>query len=146
MDVHATFGETLQHPLRQEQAVSSDHHHIGLRGLDGLARGLRLSGGGAIELQAVGLCHGHTVFDCKRFDWGGLQLHATTGGSVGLGQHQGNFKTCRMQLRQRDSGKFWRSRKNNSQADSSRRALSILVLMRPRLSIERYSTNTLPMR
>jgi hypothetical protein len=43
----------------------------------------------------------------------GLQLHAATGGAVGLSQYQWNLKTCCMQARKGNCGELWGTSKNN---------------------------------
>src|SRR5690606_9572555 len=77
---------------------------------------------------------------------GRLQLHAAAGGPVRLAQHERHRETGGQQALPRDTGELGRAREEQAHADyaSSRRALSILVLMRLRLRGDRYSTNRLP--
>src|SRR5450830_143091 len=86
------------------------------------------------------MVHG-ILFDARR-----LQLQAALGGSIRLRQYQRDFMTGSVQLFQRDAGKLGRTRKNELHSRSSRCALSIFLLIRLRLSGDRYSTNTLPSR
>ena len=86
----------------------------------------------------------------------GQELLSTPGGTVGLGQHQWNGVACVVQRRERNGSEFRRAGKNDPHPQraatvtrsffSSRSSLTSLVLMRLRLSGERYSTKTLPIR
>jgi hypothetical protein len=103
----------VQHPLRQDQPVSGDHHGVGLCGVYGLARRCRVCRVFAIEPQAARLGHCDAVRLRKLLHRRGLQLHATTGGSIGLGQHQRDLMAGGMQLLQRRVSKCRRTGENN---------------------------------
>ena len=174
VDIQTTEPGSVEHPLRQDQSVSGDHHRIGVCRFNRLAR----SGGFfrvfAIQAQAARLRHGDVVRFGPLLDSRGVQLQAATGRAVGLSEYQRDVKTGGMQLSQRHLGKFWSTSKNKTHGtdskESSRRqavrlpsvsparavhagvqarsssffCLSSLLLMRLRLRGERYSTNTLP--
>ena len=92
----------------------------------------------AIQAQAQRLRHSNAVLQCALLDGRGLQLHAPASGAVRLGQHQGNLVARLQQLRQCHAGEFRRAGEDQPHARvASRCCLSILVLMRLRLSGER---------
>ena len=144
MDIQAIH--LIQHPLRQDQTVGRDDHHFGSRSLNRLFGSRSFFREFAVQTQAAGLGNRHVVRQRIGFNGRGLQLQATTGRPVRLSEHQHDLMPGRVQTLQRHAGKLRRARKNDPQARSSRWALSILVLMRLRLSGDRYSTNTLPIR
>jgi hypothetical protein len=43
-----------------------------------------------------------------------VQLHAASGRTIGLGQHQGDVYTSIVQRRQCNCGEFWRASKNDT--------------------------------
>ena len=118
MNVQAAQAGQVKHPLRQDQTVGGHDHHVDLR-CDQFGLGLlRVFGVFAVQTQAARLGHGHPVRLRKRLDWRGVELHATTGGAVGLGQHQGHFETRCVQVCQRDLREFGRARESDPQAVS----------------------------
>jgi len=44
----------------------------------------------------------------------GVQLHTASGRTIGLGQYQGNFKSCSVYGRECNCSEFWRARKNDA--------------------------------
>ncbi len=99
----------VQHPLRQDQAIGRHDHHIGVGFCDGLAGCRGIVRVFAIQAQAARLGHGDALRQRELLDRRGLQLHAASGGAVGLGQHQGDGVARRMQALQRHTGKFGRA-------------------------------------
>jgi hypothetical protein len=84
---------SIQHPLRQDQAVGGHHHGIGLGGQQRRAGGSSVFGVFAVQAQAARLA---TAMPCQRalLDGRGLQLHARGLRAVGLRQHQGHSISC----------------------------------------------------
>ena len=114
VDVEATQTRGAERPLRQDEAISGHHHHIGVGGCNG---GLGLGcvvGVFAIQTQAQRLGDGDVVLQGQLLDRRSLQLHAATGGAVGLRQHQGHLVACGQDLGQSHGSKFGRARKNNA--------------------------------
>ena len=74
MNVQAAEPGRIQHPLRQNQAVGSHHHDVGLRSFNGLLGGLSVFNKFAIESQAAWLCNGYVVLKRPLLDGRGLQL------------------------------------------------------------------------
>ena len=115
VDVHAAQAWQVKHPLRQDQAVGCHHQHVqpgiqqGLVGQCGLVRVF------AVQPEAVGLRHGNGMVQRPLFDRRGLQLHAASGGSIGLAQHQRHLEPRRMQRGQRGAGKFRRAGEAHAQ-------------------------------
>ena len=152
VDVEAAQARQVQRPLLQDQAIGGHHHHVGGGGEQGVARSGRLVGILAIQAQAVRLAHRDAVLLRQLLDGRGLQLHAATGRAVRLGEHDGHVEPGGQDRGQGFAGKLGRARKRHLHARghqapcSSRWRLTSLVLMRLRLSGDRYSTNTLPLR
>ena len=159
MDVQAAQARQLEHPLRQDQAVGRDDHHVGPRRLQRASRAARASS--AYLPSSRRLRGWATAMPCcerELLDRRGLQLHAAAGRAVGLRQHQRRPRSRRRDAaRQRDGRELGRAGEGDAQRlaaaaaasgapRSSRAFFSILVLMRSRLSGLRYSTNTLPSR
>ena len=114
MDVEATQRGRIQHPLRQDQAIRSDHHHIGVCVVNRLLGGCCIVGEFTIQAQTAWLRYKHAVLQGQLLDRRGLQLHAPTRRPVGLGQHQGHRVARRMDAGQSHCRKFGRARKNNA--------------------------------
>ena len=114
VDVQAAVAGCIQHPLRQDQTVSGDDHHIGLGLRDGGLRGLCVVREFTVQPQAARLRHRDVVRQSELLDRRGLQLHAATCRTVGLGQNQHHLVPGRVQLRQRHAGKFGGARKNHT--------------------------------
>ena len=162
VDVHAAQPWQIQHPLRQDEPVGGHHHHIGAGSQQSLAGCFGIFRVFAIQAQAAWLGHGDVVRQGALLHGRGLQLHAAPGGPVGLRQHQHHIKARCVQLLQCHAGKFGRACKHHPHAcgrghqrrppdsawwrSSSFCSFTSLVLMRLRLSGDRYSTNTLPIR
>ena len=118
VDIEATFGGHIQHPLGQDETVGGHHHHIGLGSQQRIAGGGSVFGVFAVQPQAAGLGHGNAVVQRALLDGGGLQLHATACRAVGLRQHQWHGEPRRQQARQGHAGKFGGSGKNHSHGKS----------------------------
>lgn len=86
MDIEAAVFRRIQHVLRQNQAVRGNHHYVRLDLFE------HLQGFGVVA-QFFGLCHAQTEFQRGLFDRRGGQLHTAPFRTVGLGQHQRDFKT-----------------------------------------------------
>ena len=65
MNIQATKARRVEHPLRQDQAVGSNHHHVGLRLRNELLRSKRFIWVFAVQLQAVRLQHWQFIGQCK---------------------------------------------------------------------------------
>jgi hypothetical protein len=115
VDVEAAQARQVEHPLRQDQAVGRDHHHVGTRREQGLARGGGLVGVLAVQPQAARLRHGPALGQRALLDRRGLQLHAAAGRAIGLGQHQHHVVAGGRDGLQRDARELGRARKNNAQ-------------------------------
>ena len=109
VDVETSEPGQRQHPLRQDQTVGGDHHHIGLCGLQRLLGSSRVVRVFAIQAQAARLGHGDAVLQRELLDGRGLQLHAAAGGAVRLRQHQRHAKTRGEQALQRHAGEIRRA-------------------------------------
>ena len=107
-------GHIIQDPLRQDEAIGSHHHHIGVGIGNGLACSGRVFGVFAIQAQAARLRHGHSVLQRKLLYRRRVQLHAAPGRAVRLGQHQHDGVAAGVQPFQRNAGKFGRARKDDS--------------------------------
>jgi hypothetical protein len=116
VDVQAAARGRIKHPLRQDQSVGGHHHDIGPGRLDGGAGGGGLFGKFAIQSQAARLGHGDAMLQCALLDGRGLQLHAAPGGTVGLGQHQGDGETRGKQAFKGHARELGRAGKNDSHA------------------------------
>ena len=146
MNVQTPLGRQGQHPVGQDQAVSGHHHGLGTAGMQQVAGLLGVLRVAAVQAQAARLRDGDVVFQGQLLDGRRLQLQTAAGRAVGLGEHQDHPMTRCQQRGQGLAREHRRASKHepHGQACASRCALSILVLMRPRLSKDRYSTNTLP--
>ena len=61
MDVQASETELFQNPLRQDQAIGSDHHRIGVSRFDRQPGGCRVFRKFAVQPQAARLDDGNSV-------------------------------------------------------------------------------------
>lgn len=75
----------IQHVLRQNQPIRGNHHYVCLDLFE------HLQGFGVVA-QLFGLFDAQTEFQRGLFDGRGSQLHTAPFRTVGLGQHQRNFK------------------------------------------------------
>src|SRR5690606_21190390 len=103
---------------------------------------------GLVDLDAVG--------ERELLDRARAELHAATGGAVGLGQHERDRVSGLQDGVERLRGEFGGTGEGDAQAAGPgcggghhavmRAFLASLDLMRPSLSCDRYSTKTLPSR
>ena len=93
VNIEAAKPRLIQHPLRQDQAISRNDHHLRTCGFDLSFGSSRLIGKLAIQAQASGLRHGDAVLQRKLFHGRGLQFHAAPGRAVRLREHQSDLKT-----------------------------------------------------
>ena len=72
MDVKAAKfladGHVIQHPLRQDQAEGSDHHHVSMGVCNSLARTAGVLGVFSIQSQAARLGQGQCMLQRKLFN------------------------------------------------------------------------------
>ena len=134
----------------QDQTVSHHYHGLGVV-LGQWPLGRRRLHRGICHPSASWWAWHNAMPCCKRvlFDGRGLQLHAATGWAVGLGQHQSDLVAATMQSCQRGVAQKPAYRQRPSAWLSARVRVVLLTSlprMRVRLSRDRYSTNTLPMR
>ena len=113
MDVEAAQPRQVEHPLRQDEPIGRHHHHIGLNRLQRIPRRSRFVGPAAIEAQAAGLEDFNAMGQRGALDGRGLQLHATAGRSIGLGQHQRHGVPGLQNGIERHLGKFRRAGKHH---------------------------------
>jgi len=109
-------GHVVQHPLRQDQAIGGNHHHIRVGICNRLPCGGGIFGVLAVESQATRLGHCNAMLQRKLLDARCLQLHATSRRAIRLAEHQCNGVACGVQPFQRNPGKLGRAGKNDSQS------------------------------
>ena len=113
MNVQTPLRRKVQHPLRQDKAIRSHHHGIGIRLQQGFACSRSIFGILAIQSQAQRLNHANPMLQRTLFDGRGLQLHATASRAIRLCQHQWHFKPGLQQTFQGHTRKLGRARKND---------------------------------
>ena len=86
VDVEAAVFRRIQHVLRQNQSVGCNDHYVGLDFFE------HLQGFGVVA-QFFRLSHAQTQFQCSLLHGRRGKLHPASFGTVGLGQHQRDFKT-----------------------------------------------------
>lgn len=157
MDVDTTQTRGLQKPCWQNQAIGSHHHDVDLCLMQHLLCSLCIVCIAPIQTQALWLLDSQAMllrhlFDCRR-----LQLEAPACRSIGLCKYHRYFVARLDDGFESQGGKFGGACKAHPQGHfaqndtslagaESRACLSILVLMRLRLSGDKYSTNTLPIK
>ena len=95
------FGR-IQHVLRQNQAVSGNHHNVGIHfAQQGKSFGVAAQFFRLLNAQAECL---RGLFNGRR-----LQLHPAPFGAVGLGEHQWDVKACGGDGVERGGGKIGRT-------------------------------------
>ncbi len=144
VDVQAAQSRQRQHPFGQDQAVGGHHQHVRAcrvqRGAArrGLVRKL------AVQAQAARLRDRNAQVERQLLDRRRRQLHAAAGRAVGLGEHQRYVVAGGVDRGECHRSELGRPGKSDAQHGvghqrlrtgcSSRVFLSILVLMRSRLS------------
>lgn len=132
---HMDF-DANQRLVRVEQALTIERFHALRNGEDTRENVRQLfgppalidrgAGGGglfgvfAVQAQAARLGHGNAVLQRALLDGRGLQLHAAPGGTVGLGQHQGDGKARSEQAFKGNARELGRAGKNDDQAAHGR--------------------------
>ena len=113
VDVQAAQARQSQYPLRQDQAVGGHHHHVGRGGIKRFPGGRGGVGELAVQAQAARLGQRQPQVQSQPFDRRRMQLQAASSGPIGLGQHQGDRESGRMQRSQRRGREIRRAGKNN---------------------------------
>ena len=107
---------SVEHVLRQDQAVGGDDHHVG-RGRRSASRaGGGIVGEAAVEAQAARLRDGDAVLERERLHRRRHELHAATGRPVGLAHHERDLEAGRVDAGQRDARELRRAGEDDAHA------------------------------
>jgi hypothetical protein len=119
VDVDRAEARQIERPARQDQTVSRDDEHIGCGTRQCLARRRGVFRKLAIEPQAARLRGGDALRHRERLHWRALQLHAATGGAIGLCQHQRDLEAGVMQMREGNLRELGRAGEGDLQASAT---------------------------
>lgn len=113
MDVQAAMPGQGKRPLRQDQPVGGNYHHIGLERLQrrlGCPSVIRVF---AVEFEATRLQHGRALRERQLLDRARLQLHAPARRSVRLRHNGKDLSAPVIKRLERGSGELRRASKYN---------------------------------